>query len=351
MRFASPWAFLVLIILPIILYLRITRNNLPGLRFSSIALPLAAGQSNRQRLFRLPLFLRILVLALLALALARPQAGMEKIIDISKGIAVEMVVDRSGSMGAEMEYNGESMARLEVAKKVFAEFVNGNNDTLNGRPNDLIGMINFARYADTACPLTLAHGALQQFLDHVNLVKRREEDGTAIGDALALAAARLKTAEETLAKQTADRKKEYEIKSKIIILLTDGENNTGKRLPLEAAALAKDWGIKIYPIGVGGDEVVRIQTFFGPQTVRTGRGVDKNTLQALADQTGGKFFLAENGEALRDVYEEINQLEKSEVESIRFMDYKEYFSRYALAALAILALETMLSATVFRTAP
>ena len=287
-----------------------------------------------------------------SLALARPQAGLEKVQESSQGVAIEMVVDRSGSMGAEMEFDGRAMTRLDVVKRVFAEFVQGNGRDLQGRTSDLIGMITFAKFADTVCPLTLAHGALSGFLDTIHLVPEgHPENRTAIGDAIALAAARLQTAEETLARQTGGDATSYTIKSKVIILLTDGQNNTGRHTPEEASALAKQWGIKVYAVGVGGDDVVKIQTLLGTRMVRTGEGVDRETLTKLAETTGGVFRMAEDAEALRAVYQEIDRLEKSEVESIRYIDYKEYFAYLALAAFGLLALEAVLSCTLLRRLP
>ena len=351
MRFASPWVLLVLLAVPLILYFQLFRHRRGSIRFSSI---LHAGQSGRsaiQQIFRLPLLIRVLLMVLLALALARPQEGTEKVFEVSKGIAIEMVVDRSGSMGAEMEFDGGLLTRLDVVKSVFAEFINGNDDELTGRPNDLVGMITFARYSDTICPLTLAHGVLSRFLENVKLVTRKSEDGTAIGDALALAAARLKTAEETLSGQGSVKDDNYEIKSKIIILLTDGENNMGSRSPMQAAALAKEWGIKIYTVGVGVDAVIQVQTPFGLRRMRAGRGVDRKTLKALAEATGGVFRMAEDGDALREIYQEINQLEKSEVESVRWIDYREFFTIFATIALALLVLEIIMNCTIFRKIP
>lgn len=307
--------------------------------------------SLRRRLLGLPFALRAAALALLAVALARPQSGTEHVKDVSEGIAIEMVVDRSGSMGAEMEFKGERVNRLEVVKRVFAEFVEGNRKDLPGRPNDLIGMIAFARYPDTVCPLTLAHGALAHFLETVNIVKRRNEDGTAIGDALALAAARLRTAEETLRRQ-GGAQGDYRIRSKVIILLTDGENNAGSRAPAYAAELAAKWGIRIYAIGVGGREAVQtIQTFMGTYKVPLGRGVDEGMLKSLADKTGGQFRMAEDEESLRAVYREIDRLERTRIEAERYIDYREEFTPYALAGLGLLLLEAMLAATVLRRQP
>ena len=192
MHFESPWAFLLLIVIPALPFLRRLTIKKGSIRFSSIGNAARSGRSLRRQLYSLPLIIRILALVCITVALARPQTGREQILDISKGVAIEMVIDRSGSMAAEMEYKGRQMNRLEVVKSVFKEFALGNGRELPGRSNDLIGMIAFARYPDTICPLTLAHGALEPFLDSVKLVRTREEDGTAIGDALALAAARLK---------------------------------------------------------------------------------------------------------------------------------------------------------------
>ncbi len=353
MRFESPFAFLLLLLVPLLLALRARRRRRGSIRFSSTGNAGKAGRSRRQRLLWLAPALRIVSLVLLIIALARPQQGRERVHDVSQGVALEMVVDRSGSMQAEMEYEGQRLNRLEVVKLVFEKFVSGDKKGLKGRPNDLIGMIAFARYADTVCPLTLGHGALSHFLEKVQLVKRRSEDGTAIGDALALAAARLRTAEETLAQQLNDSSREYEIKSKAIILLTDGENNRGKRSMQQAAELAAEWGIKIYAIGVGGDDaVMTVQTPLGPLKVagRTG-GVDKAGLEAIAKTTGGMFRMAQDAESLHSIYKEIDRLEKSEVESVRYMDYREVFLPFALLALGCLGLEVLLACTVFRRIP
>jgi Ca-activated chloride channel family protein len=244
------------------------------------------------------------------------------------------------------------MSRLEVVKKIFQAFVMGDGRDLAGRPNDLIGMISFARYPDTICPLTLAHGALPPFLDSVKLAQTRTEDGTTIGDALALAAARLKTVDETLSQQRGSDKKSYKIESKIIILLSDGENNSGKRDPIQAAELAKKWGIKIYTIAIGSGEVVTsIKTPFGEYKVPVRQQVDTAALKTVAEKTGGLFRKADNAKALLEIYKEIDKLEKSEIESIRFIDYKESFIYFALAGLIIIGCEIILSATFFRKIP
>jgi Ca-activated chloride channel family protein len=352
MHFESPWAFLLLLLIPLFLWLRRFRPGISSLRFSSIKNAQKAGKSFRQRLAPLTLVLHLLAVTCLIIALARPQTGREKIRDISKGIAIEMVVDRSGSMAAEMEYKGRNMNRLEVVKQVFKDFVLGDDRDLSGRPNDLIGMISFARYPDTICPLTLAHGTLPQFLKSVKLVQRREEDGTNIGDALALAAARLKTADETLAKQSKGIKKTYKIKSKVVIVLSDGENNCGKRDPLQAAELAKKWGIRVYTIAIGGGEAVTsIQTPFGVYKIPVGYKIDTSALKLVAEKTGGFFRKADDAESLREIYGEIDKMEKSEIESVRFVDYRESFQPFALAAVLLIVCSIILNNTIFRKIP
>lgn len=353
MRFASPLAFIILLAFPAILFYMRRRGGPGSVPFSSLGSARSAGVSIRRRLAVLPVLIRVAVIVLLVAAIARPQMGREKVKDVTKGIAIEMVIDRSGSMGAEMSYRTRRVNRLEAVKRVFEEFLVGNAQNLGGRPNDLVGMVAFARFADTMAPLTLGHGALLRFLESVQIAKRRSEDGTAIGDAIALAAARLRTAEEDLAKREPEGGgREYEIKSKIIILLTDGRNNFGRRSPEEAAALAAEWGIKIYTIGVGSREgVSTVRSIFGEFKVPTGGGVDTRTLGMIAEKSGGVFRLAENEKSLREVYEEIDGLEKSEIESVRYVDYKELFTPFALTAVFLMLLEVGLASTILRRIP
>jgi Ca-activated chloride channel family protein len=352
-RFATPWAFLLLLAVPaVLLYLwRFGRRG--TVRFSTVESAKRVGGSFRTTLTAVPLALRVLALVLVVVALARPQQGHEKVKDVTKGIAIEMVLDRSGSMGTEMDFLGMRSDRLGAVKKVFSEFIMGNGKTLKGRPNDLVGMVAFARYADTMAPLTLEHGALMRFLESIKVVTRQNEDGTSIGDAIALAAARLRTAEEELSRHAQETGgKEYEIKSKIMILLTDGQNNYGRRSPQDAAQLAAGWGIKIYAIGVGGREAVRtVRTLFGDFKVPVGEGVDEETLRQVAEATGGKFYMAEDEKSLRQIYEDIDRMETSEIESVRFVDYKELFAGFALAALCLLCVEAALSNTILRRIP
>ncbi len=355
MHFAAPQAFLLLMLLPLVAWLYLRRGRTATVRFSSLRRVGTLGRSVRLRARPLLLVLRLAALALLIVAIARPQTSRSETRVSTEGIALEMVVDRSSSMRAEMAFEGERLNRLEVVKRVFTEFVTGNGDDLPGRPHDLIGMIAFARFADTAAPLVRAHDALVQFVQGTKIVQVREEDGTAIGDALALAAARLKRAEEDLARWTENGAADaFTIKSKAIILLTDGRNNAGDMTPGQAAALARDWEIKIYAIGIGGgEEFIAVQTPFGG-TVRlpaVGLGLDEATLRTVAEVSGGRYFTAADGEALRNVYQEIDRLEKTEIETLEFAQHEEEFLPYALAAGLLLLSEIVLGNTWLRRAP
>lgn len=351
MHFESPWAFMLLLLIAAMLALRRAKGKEGTIHFSSVTLAAQSGRSLRQRLSLLPQILRVSALVCLIIALARPQTGRTQVRDVTKGIAIEMVVDRSGSMGTEMEYHDTRMSRLDAVKKVFLDFALGDGSDLRGRPNDLIGIVDFARYPDTICPLTLAHGALPLFVKDIRLA-HGAEDGTAIGDGLALAAARLKTAEATLAKEQNGKRRVYKIKSKVIILLSDGENNCGMRSPMAAAALAKKWGIRVYTIAIGrGNGMTTIQTPFGIYQIPTGQDVDTSTLKAIAEKTGGAFFETDNADNLDTIYKKIDKLERSKIESIRYTDYREDFLPFALAGLILVAAEILLSCTLFRRIP
>lgn len=354
MRFAAPQAFLLLPLLPLVAWFYLRRGRTATVRFSSLRRVGTLGRSVRLWARPLLLVLRLAALALLIVAIARPQTSRSETRVSTEGIALEMVVDRSSSMRAEMDFEGERLNRLEVVKRVFTEFVVGNGDDLPGRPHDLIGMIAFARFADTAAPLVRAHDALVQFVRGTKIVQLRAEDGTAIGDALALAAARLKRAEEDIARWAESGNGDaFTIKSKAIILLTDGRNNAGEMTPGQAAALARDWGIKIYAIGIGGgEEFITVQTPLGAVRVpAVGLGLDEATLRTVAEVSGGRYFVAADGDALRNVYREIDRLEKTEIETLELAQHDEAFLPYALAAGLLLLAEIVLSNTWLRRAP
>jgi len=349
MQFDSPWSLWLLSVIPPLLWLGVRRNRPGTIRFSSITEAVQAGRSLRQRLSVVPRCARLLALVLLILCLARPQKGSEQVQEIKKGIAIEMVIDRSPSMAAAMEFQGQQLNRLQVVKRVFEEFVTGNGRELKGRPNDLVGIVSFAGLAETVCPLTLAHEAFPGFLETVQF----NEGGTAIGDAIALAAARLRTAEETLARQSQRSRESFSLQSKVMILLTDGRNNAGRRHPLQAAELAAKWGIKIYAVGIGGrnPETLGPNPFGGFPSRLLIESVDEASLKAIAEKTGGQFRMAEDADALKSICMEIDRLERSEIQVSRSRTFKELFPPLALAAFLLVSAETVLNCTVLRRIP
>ena len=350
MQFENPWALLLLPVAAMLPLLRhwAGRRRL-GLGFSSAALAGAVRPSLRQRLVWLPAALQVLALLLLVVALARPREGQERVVDVSRGVAIELVLDRSGSMGTTLTARPDSGNRLQAAKEVLRRFIHGDDAGLGGRDDDLIGLVTFARYAETVLPLTLAHGAADGFLRSIEVATERSEDGTAIGDALALAAARLHTAEEQLA--AAGDGNTYEIKSKVIVLLTDGLNNTGTRTPLEAAELARDWGITVHAIGLAGAPAAPAARGAASVLRRPRVELDERELRAIAETTGGLFRIAGDAAALSAVYREIDQLERSEIESVRYLSYRERFVPLALAAALCIAGAALLGATLLRRSP
>ena len=333
------------------------------MRFSTFRDLGSLSRSWRVSLRPLLAVVRFICIVLLVIALARPRQGSKLHRVITHGVAMELVVDRSGSMKAEMDYAGQTMNRLAVVKRVLADFVKGGHG-LEGRTNDLLGLITFARHADTVCPFVQAPDALAGFLDQTDIVTQRNEDGTAIGDAIALAAAQLHESAkavtrrnqmlraQALAADEEDFKPDFEIESKVIILLTDGRTNAGEYHPLAAAKLAHDWGIKIYTIGIGaGEGRQRVQGPFGNFIVPTTQTLNEPLLRQIATSTGGFYARADDADALRRITEKIDELEKSNIESIEYSQYEERFYPFALAALVALALEILMSCTVFRKIP
>ena len=364
MQLYSPWALLLLLILPVIAFMMRRKRRTAAVRFPSLEDMKAALVSRRLRLRPILKLLRLACLVLLIIALARPRKGTKISETATEGVAIEVVADRSGSMQAEMEYRGKKLNRLETVKRVLAEFIKGEGG-LKGRSSDLVGLVTFARYADTKCPLVHSHDVLLEFLRQTEIARSRSsEDGTAIGDALALAAARLKKAEEEIERrraqlglagtedpETADEAG-FKIKSKVIILLTDGINNAGQYNPLEAAQLAKDWGIKIYTIGIGSAQAyTTIQTMLGTYKVPTQDNIDEGLLKAIAENTGGFYGRAGDAKTLRKIVEKIDSLEKTKVKSVQYTQYAEQFGPWALVALVLLAGEMLFGCTIFRKIP
>ena len=315
--FHSPWYFLLLLAVPLLAWWLFGPRRRSAIRFSSVKLAGQLAPTLRQRLMWLPGALTLAAVLVLIIALARPREGREQTIVDSEGIAIEMVVDRSGSMQAmDFQIDGEHVDRLTAIKKVAGDFVSG-GESLDGRVSDLVGLITFAGYADGVTPPTLDHAFLVSQLNHADIVTNRSEDGTAIGDAISLAVEKL---------NALDARQQDKVKSKVIILLTDGENNAGDLEPVQAAELAQTMGIKVYTIGVGtkGRAPMPVTDMFGRETVQwMPVNIDEETLQKVASITGGKYFRATDTDSLAEIYREIDQLEKSKVEAQHFVDYRE----------------------------
>jgi Ca-activated chloride channel homolog len=353
-RFLHPWWLALLI--PIAaagVWLMLRRPKGAAVLYSSAALLADLPITLAQRIKHFLPWLYLLGLMLLTVALARPQHGKEETLRRAEGIAIEMVVDRSGSMQAEdFNINNKPVTRLEAVKRVFHDFVAG-DDELPGRWDDQIGLVAFGGFAEAKCPLTFDHDALLKILEEIhspraifdaagnpiNLRLLNEESATAIGDGLATA---------------VDRLKPVKAKSKVIILLSDGRSNAGVVQPLEAAEAAKALDIKIYTIGIGstGDEQVPITDPFGRRGyLPPGENLDENTLRAIAQTTGGQYFNAENTESLRNVYADIDRLEKTFTEGRIYTEYREFFPYALFPGLGLIVLELIFACTRFRSLP
>ncbi|MEZ6033237.1 MAG: VWA domain-containing protein [Planctomycetaceae bacterium] len=329
--FFSPWYFLLLLLLPLAARLLFAPRRRSAVRFSSVNLVRQLAPTFRQRITWLPGALTLGAVSAIIVGLAQPREGREQTVTDTEGIAIELVVDRSGSMQAmDFQVNGEHVDRLAAIKNVVGKFVLG-GDQLKGRFSDLVGLISFAGYADGETPPTLDHAFLVSQLNQTQIVTSRSEDGTAIGDAISLAVEKLNALD--------DRQKE-KVKSKIIILLTDGENNAGQLEPIQAAELAETMGIRIYTIGVGtkGQAPMPVQDPFSGRTVMqwVPVSIDEETLTKVAEITQGKYFRATDTDSLEQIYSEIDLLEKTKVEAQHFVDYRELaIQPYSIAGISV----------------
>ncbi len=344
MRLAFPWALLLLLPLLKMVIDHFRKSGGASLQFSSLDSFKKVPHTTRQRFMPLLFWLQAPALLLLAFAVARPQVKDLTQSIPKEGVAIELVVDISSSMDISMPFQDTTLSRMEVTKQVVEQFA-------GERPDDLVGLVTFARYADTVCPLTLSHDSLLYFIRNLEIEARPNEDGTAFGDAVTLAAARLKTAEERYETE-ADEKADYTIRSKVIILLTDGNNNCGRHLPMEGAALAEHWGIRLHTIAITDPPKMKtIQTPAGPIQIEEEPPVQERLLQKMADATGGIYRRATDEASLRDVYAEINAMETSEIETARYHTYTDVFHPFALAGLALLVVHALLSTTWLRRIP
>jgi Ca-activated chloride channel family protein len=317
---ASPAWLLLLLALPLLAWAHHRRSSLGALTYSR--LPAASGDGRRSRgawRLHLPFYARLLAFACLVAALARPQLGYAWEESLTEGIDIQLVLDVSGSMGAE---DFQPKDRLTVAKQVVKEFI-------AGRPGDRIGATIFSGAAMTRAPLTTDREMLNLIVDSVEL--NTLPDGTAIGVALASAAARLK---------------DSQAKTKVIVLVTDGANNAGAIDPVSAAALCQGLGLKVYTIGVGSAGKVAVPLpVQDPVTGRTvtrrfimNVPVDEGLLRQIAQRTGAQFYRATDREGLRRIFHEIDRLEKTPLRVKRYVRYREAFPPLVWAGLALLLL-------------
>lgn len=298
-----------------------------SIRYSDLKIVKRSAKTGRARFRFILSVLRVLALALLAVAFARPQAGTENREVSSEGIDIMLALDISGSMRAE---DFKPHNRLYVAKEEIKKFV-------SKRISDRIGLVVFSATSFTQCPLTLDYGVLLTFLDQVKF--GMVQDGTAIGMALA---------------NCVNRLRESTAKSKVIILLTDGINNSGQIDPLTAAGIAKTMGVKIYTIGVGkpGNAMYPVDDpIFGKRYVYLPNEIDEDVLREIAAKTGGKYFRARSEKELEAIYSEIDQLEKTKIKVSQYIQYKELFPPFVYLGLIFLVLEVLLGQTVFRKIP
>lgn len=327
MTFHNPeYLFLLLLLIPIVFwYIKELHKSDASLQISNHGNLLKFKKSKKVKLLHVPFVLRTLAIAIVIVAIARPQSSNSWRTENTEGIDIIMAQDVSGTMlGEDLKPN-----RLEASKSVASEFI-------LSRPNDNIGLVVFAGESYTQCPLTTDHAVLINLFNGVDygLI----EDGTAIGLGLANAVNRIK---------------DSKAKSKVIILLTDGSNNRGDIAPITAAEIAKTFGIRIYTIGVGSYGMVNmpVQTPLGIQYQQVESEFDEKSLQDIAALTGGQYFRATDNSKLRTIYQEIDKLEKTKISVREYSKKSEQFFLFALVAFVLIALEILLKNTVLRRIP
>jgi len=333
MAFAHPWLLLLLLLLPILAWLKGRRGRPPAFVYSSVQLVRSVLNVTRSHSGGFLAALRWLALALFIVALAQPRLIKSETKVRASGIDIAVALDLSGSMAAE-DYDfvpdKGGINRLEMAKAVLKKFV-------EKRPNDRIGLVAFGSQAYIAAPMTLDHDFLQQNLERLEL---NSIDGsqTAIGSGLSTAINRLR---------------ELKSKSKIVILMTDGVNNAGKIAPLSAAEAGKSLSVKVYTIGVGkrGTAPMPQMTPFGKRYVSVPVEIDEDTLQKIAQMTGGKYYRADNAENFQKIYAEIDKLEKSEAEVKKYTQFTELFPWLVAPGFGLVLIELVLKNTILRRLP
>jgi len=332
MTFAHPWFLLLLLLIPLFAWLKGKRGAPPAFVYSSVQLVRAVLNVSRSRSGAFLASLRWLALALLIVALAQPRLTHSQTQIKASGIDIAVAIDLSGSMASEdFVVGNKRVNRLDMAKNVLTGFI-------EKRPSDRIGLIAFANDAYIAAPLTLDHDFLLQNLKRLDL-NSIDNNRTAIGSGLSAAVNRLR---------------ELKSKSKIVILMTDGQNNAGKVPPLTAAEAAEALKVKVYTIGVGTRGMGRMPVtdqFGRKRTVSAPVDIDEKTLTAMAEKTGGKYYRADTADTLRKIYDDIDKLERTEVETKKYVRVKELFPWAVVPGLALLLAEVLLGHTVWRKLP
>lgn len=332
MTFAHKWCFALLLLLPLIAWLKGKRGAPPAFLYSSVQLVRPVLNISRSRAGAFLSALRWLALALFIVALTQPRLTKSETRVKASGIDIAVAIDLSGSMASEdFVVRDGRMSRIDMARAVLKQFI-------ENRPNDRIGLIAFAVQAFIVTPLTLDHDFLLENLDRLDL---GVIDGsqTAIGSGLSTAINRLR---------------DLKSKSKIVILMTDGQNNSGKLAPLTVAEAAQALGIKVYTIGIGmqGEAPMPGRDMFGRKVYQMiPVDVDVDTLQKIADMTGGKYYRADSTEHFQQIYSDIDKLEKSEAVVNKYTEIHELFVWFIAAGLAVLAAELVLKNTVLRRLP
>jgi len=320
-RLSDPWWLLLIPASLLLLIFELRRRPAGNVALSTAHVIKRLAVSPRVQLRFIPPVLRCLALIFLAIALAGPMNGYQVRKNRASVIDIMLAVDTSGSMQFEdFVVNGRSANRLDVAKEAVRDFMGRRKGDSDGRFGmDRLGLVLYARYAWTQCPLTLDYGLLQHELERAAIVTDQEKDGTAIGSALGLAVARLR---------------DSEAKSKVIILLTDGINNRGEMDPLSAAEIAKKYNIKVYTIGAGSPEA-GVTTVNGMLPVQR-QPIDEDTMRKIADITGGKYYRTTDTAQLLAAYEEIDQLETTEIDANDYYEFKPAFVSWAVVGTVLL---------------
>ncbi|MBF0343813.1 MAG: VWA domain-containing protein [Nitrospirae bacterium] len=331
MSFKDPWVLILIPILCIAILYGNRKRSLPAVRFSSVALVKDLGGTFRTWASKNLVLLRLATITLLLIGLARPLSVLEESKEHTEGIDIALAIDLSTSMLAEdFAKNGSHENRLDAVKEVVREFI-------SARTSDRIALVEFAGVPYMASPLTADYSYLLNVLERARIGSI--QDGTAIGSALAMATTRLK---------------DTKAKSKLVILLTDGRNNMGSVSPLTAAQAAAALNIKVYAIGAGakGPVPYPVKDPFGSIVYRPVQiDLDDELLTEIATMTGGKYFRATDFNSLKDIYKEIDKLEKTPFEEKRFYQYKELFRYFLVAAMALILLEVVLANTFLRRMP